>query len=99
MQDELAAEELALDGQILGVNEAGAEGGVEAMCLGRDLPLLQDTSTAQVWGAWEVAYRDVVVLDAENRIITIYNLSEHDLGQPANYEALKAILRTAAAGN
>jgi hypothetical protein len=96
MHDELAAESLQQAVDILGVNFPGAESGIPDMCLGRDLPLLQDTTEADVWGAWEVTYRDVFVLDAENRVVTIYNLTDHDLGQPANYEALKGILRQAA---
>ena len=59
-----------------------------------------------VWGAWRVnnlrpeqpgvTYRDVIVLDRENRAVAVYNLTEHSLGDPANYAALKDILRAAA---
>jgi hypothetical protein len=99
MQDEIASEGLAREVALLGVNEKHAVSGVQDMCAGRDLPLLQDTAEADVWGSWNVTYRDVIVLDVENHVVTIYNLTDHDLALPANYEALKAILRAAAGGS
>ena len=84
--------------RILGVNAAGLEASNEAMCNGRDLPWLQDTADAAVWTAWAVAYRDVIVLDASNEKIATFNLTAHDLAQPEEYAALKAILTTAAGG-
>ncbi len=78
------------------MNSQGAESGIPDMCLDRDLPLLQDTATANVWGVWAVAYRDVFVIDWDNRVVAIYNLTEHDLAQPANYAAMKDVLRQAA---
>jgi hypothetical protein len=81
---------------ILGVNAAGAEGGNAAICAGRHLPWLQDTVADSVWTSWGVAYRDVFVLDPENRVERIYNLTSFDLSVPANYDTLKAILTTAA---
>ncbi len=98
MHDELAAENLALEVHILGVNQAGAESGIGAMCNGRDLPLLQDTAEAGVWASWGVIYRDVVILDAENRVVAVYNLTRLDLSQQANYATLKAVCRKAAGG-
>jgi hypothetical protein len=98
MRDSIAAENLPGVVAILGVNHKEGESGIPDMSAGRDLPLLQDTAQANVWGLWSVTYRDVVVLDAENRVVTVYNLTEHDLGQPANYDSLRAILRRAAGG-
>lgn len=96
MQTELEMEDLAREVRILGVNSKGAEAGNSSVCEGRDLPWLQDTADEDVWGLWAVTYRDVVVADHENRVFAVYNLTEHDLTNPANYEALKAILRDAA---
>lgn len=39
-----------------------------------------------------MTYRDVVVLDSGNRVAAVYNLTEHDLSVPANYDSLKALL-------
>ena len=48
------------------MNQTGLQSGNASITAGRDLPWLQDTASANVWGAWNVTYRDVVVLDADN---------------------------------
>ena len=96
MQVEINAMELEIPLSILGVNVAGAEAGNNAICQGRQIPWLQDTVTSDVWGSWNVTYRDVVVLDRNNRFVTAYNLTIHDLGNPDFYAALKEILLQAA---
>ncbi|MCC6234361.1 MAG: hypothetical protein IT580_17095 [Verrucomicrobiales bacterium] len=60
------------------------------------LPWLQDTTAAEVWTRWQIAYRDVLVVDAFNRPLLRDNLTSHDLGQPQYYNALKAALLAAA---
>jgi hypothetical protein len=77
----------------------GAEAGNAQVCAGRDLPWLQDIAAQNVWTSWAVEYRDVVVLDVENQSVGVYNLTSHDLGVPANYDTLKAILVTAASAS
>lgn len=67
------------------------------MTTGRDLPWTQDTVVENVWVDWQVAYRDVIVLDVDNIPVAVYNLTSNDLANPANYAALKQILKTAAA--
>lgn len=96
MQDELAADTLNLEVVISGVNDKASAAGVPDMCNGRDLPFVQDADSTNVWGAWQVTARDVFVLDAENKVVTIYNLTQHDLADPVNYETLKTILRQTA---
>ena len=81
---------------ILGVNTIGAEGGNAEICAGRHLPWLQDTDADSVGASWGVTYRDVIVLDPDNKVDEIYNLTAHDLSIPGNYNALKTILVTAA---
>jgi hypothetical protein len=95
MQDDLAAD--GVDGvRILGVNAVGQESGNPQMVAGRDLPLLQETLAQPVWTTWEVTWRDVVILDAANRRIGVYNLTEHPLSEATNYAELKAMLESAA---
>ncbi|MEW6433175.1 MAG: hypothetical protein AB1730_16850 [Myxococcota bacterium] len=77
---------------ILGVNEAGLEASNDLMTNGRTLPWLQDQSSVNAWGAWQVEYRDVIVRDAEGRKAGVYNLTLHDLAQPAHFAALKQLL-------
>jgi hypothetical protein len=81
---------------LAGVNNSGEQAGNAEMCDGRTLPWLQDTPTAHVWRSWQVTERDVVVLDADNKIIHIYNLTDHNLLAAANYAELRGILLTAA---
>ena len=60
------------------------------------LPWLDEGPMDQVWQAWNVSYRDVIILDDENRPVAVYNLTLHDLSNAANYAELKAILLNAA---
>jgi hypothetical protein len=92
MQGELDAIDTARPIRLLGINEAGQESGNSVIVVGRTIPWLQDTESEDVWAKWKVTYRDVVVLDPENRVAGVYNLTEHDLNVPANYDSLKALL-------
>jgi hypothetical protein len=71
------------------VNQAGYEAQNDLMTAGRTLPWLQDRIDVDVWLAWGVEYRDVVILDAQGRRVGVFNLTLHDLGVPANFAALK----------
>lgn len=82
---------------ILGVNEVGQESGNALACEGRDIPWIQETLESQVWGPWEVVYRDVVILDADNQKIGVFNLTTESLSIPANYQALRTLLLNATA--
>ncbi len=66
------------------------------MVSGRTLPLLQDTASQNVWGRWTATWRDVMILNPENIHVDTYNLSDHDLANPAFYAELKARLKAAA---
>jgi hypothetical protein len=81
---------------LLGVNAVGQEAGNPGINTIGSCPWLQDQSSQGVWGRWRPLYRDVFVLDAQNRRITAYNLTSHDLGDPANYAYLKSVLVQAA---
>ncbi len=65
------------------------------MTEGRDLPWLQDTDVnadgqSDVWDvSWGVEYRDVVILDAENKRLGAFNLTANDLADADNYSLLK----------
>ena len=94
MQNDLAANYPQFDIHILGVNEAGLEAGNALTTAGRDIPWLQDVDGnhdgwSDVWTSWDVAYRDVIILDAENAKVGTFNLSSHDLQVPADYNALR----------
>jgi len=82
-----------MDVRILGVNEAGLEAGNAAIVYQRTIPWLQDTFDADVWNAWEVNWRDVVILDGDNVPVATFNLSIYDLAVAANYDSLKTLLQ------
>ena len=86
-----------MDVEILGLNEAGRESGNADFTDGRDIPWLQPTDETPVWADWGVVYRDVWILDADNELIDVYNLTDNDLEDPANYEALRTLFTDATA--
>jgi len=102
--DELAAEfpELAIG--ILGVNEAGFESGNQNIIdEGRTLPWLQDVDldtdgNSDNWTAWGANYRDVIIADGTNWPVAVFNVTENDLQESANYDSLKQLLYETAAG-
>ena len=51
-----------------------------------------------MWAAWGVVYRDVVIVNPAGEKVDVYNLTEHDLADPANLAALEAKLRAPADG-
>ena len=85
--------------QILGVNPVGLESGNATISAGRDLPWLQEVATDSivVEDAWDVTFRDVIILNTDNEKVDVYNLTTYDLEQAANREELKAKLRAVAA--
>jgi len=101
MQRDLDANYPQLDIQLLGVNNVFSAGGNIGMTDGRDIPWLQDDDAngdgdSDVWAAWNVTYRDVIILDGENRQVGVYNLTIHDLYYPQNYATLRQMLVDAA---
>ncbi|MFI5402074.1 MAG: hypothetical protein ACHQ1G_03985 [Planctomycetota bacterium] len=94
--DELLAENPATIIRLIGCNQIGAEAGNPSICAGRDTPWTQDTAAENVWVDWNVTYRDVIILDVDNIPVDVYNLTSHDLANPANYAELKQRLKDAA---
>jgi len=96
MQTEIDSEENPRPIRILGVNDIGLESGNDGITTGRVLPWLQSAADQDVWTSWQVGYRDVFILGPGNEHLSTYNLTEHDLADPANYVALKNLLLEAA---
>ena len=88
-------DEVAGEVQILGVNEAGHENGNDTITDGRDLPWLQETIEQPAWDTWAPTYRDVVIVDRENRPYAVYNLTENNLGEGVPYDTLKGLILSA----
>lgn len=81
------------DVAIIGINGVGFESANDTITDGRDIPWLQDTADADVWTLWDIEYRDVLVLDAEGVVIGVYNLTDHDLAEPSQYDTLASWLQ------
>lgn len=82
--------------EILGVNREDQESFNSSVTSGRNLPWLQDTSEDQVWQRWQVTYRDVWILDSQNRLFGVFNLTDYDLAEVENREMLKQMFLSAA---
>ena len=66
--------------------------------LTRTIPWLQDIDANQngvsdIWyDQWQVTYRDVWVVDANNELVSAYNLTSNDLANEANYNTLRQMI-------
>lgn len=101
MQQELQESYPLLRIQLAGINERGQEPGNAMATDGIGLPWLQDVDVdadgrSDVFVSWQVALRDVVILDDDNVKVGVYNLNTHDLAHPANYATLRQMLVDAA---
>ncbi len=92
MQSDLNTSYPDLDIRILGINGIGLEAGNAAISSGRDIPWLQDMPDSDVRTSWDVDHRDVVIVDSESVPIGVFNLTQHDLHEPANYDSLRELL-------
>lgn len=95
MQNQINEELWEVPVQILGVNEIGQDAANAKACAGKDLPWLQETADHLAWSVWGVTYHDVIILDSSNRKVATYNLTGHNLSDPANYLELKGLLHAA----
>ena len=96
MQGELTTLDAARPVQILGINDIGLESANGEMTTGRVQPWLQPVVGDDVWMLWQVEYRDVVILGPGNERLGTFNLTVHDLSDPANYATLLSQLLDAA---
>jgi hypothetical protein len=96
MQQDLDTVATAHPIRIFGVNAIGEEGANSVIVQGRTIPWLQDVTSQNVWESWHVTWRDVVVLDAENHVVFVYNLTANDLADSTHYAELRNILILAA---
>ena len=93
MQGEILSANPASRIRLLAVNDFGSEAGNPLAVVDRTIPLLQDTAEAAAWTSWSIEYRDVVILDGENRALGVFNLTDHNLSVKVEYDALLDYLR------
>lgn len=102
LQAELEAAYPALKIEIFGVNESGYASSNPTMTAGRTIPWLQDVDANQngqsdVWTeSWNVAFRDLVILDGAGEKLEVFNLTQNNLTVSANYATLRQKLVDAA---
>lgn len=82
--------------RILGIGSAESWKHADDMCAGRDLPWLQDTDEADWWHRDGIEYRDVVVRDPAGEVFGVLNLTDANLADADNYDAMVTMLRDAA---
>ena len=98
LHDELESEYPALDFPILAINEEGLESGSSQISPDENLPWLQDVDQdangiSDLWyDSWNITFRDVVVLDENNSVVDIYNVTPNDLADPTNYNTFRLML-------
>ena len=95
MQADLDANNPNLPIQIFAINGIGYSSGVGNLTNIHTLPMLEDTSFAQVWSQWGAVYRDVMILDGNNEVSSVFNLTTYnisDVQNPSgNYATLKQL--------
>lgn len=79
MQTELSSEYPNLDISILAINQIGAEAGILQASQAGTLPIMNDDSSTDIWNNWGGIWRDVYVLDRQNQVVDVYNLTSHNL--------------------
>jgi len=90
MQAELDAAGLPVT--LVGVNMIGSEPGVSGMAAGNSIALLQDTTAVDAEAAWSVTWRDLFILDEDNELVDVINLSSFNLDNQANYDVIHDLL-------
>lgn len=88
-----------LNVEILGVNRSSDSRYNHYITEEFSLPWLQDTDSAAVWSLWNVEYRDVKILDAQNRLVATFNVTQFDLSSPEHYNRLKQLFLATAVAN
>ena len=96
MQAELSQSHPDLNITLLAINQINAESGINNFNEGHNLPMVQDSTSEGIWTSWEGGWRDVYILDSNNELIEIYNLTTYNIQDTDNYNTLKEKLISAA---
>ena len=95
MQAELDSNYPNLPIQILAVNGIGYSSGIGSLSSIHTLPMIEDTSADQVWSQWGAVYRDVMILDGNNEVSSVFNLTTYNISDvqnsSGNYATLKQL--------
>ena len=76
-----------LDIEIFAINMPGF-GGATNLSSSIQLPMVQDSNSLGIWSDWGAVWRDVYILNENNELVMVYNLTQHNLGNSSNYNTL-----------
>ena len=76
----------------MGVNRRDQSGNNHLVTGTRSLPWVQDTIDADLWNSWDVTWRDVRIVNSQQELAGVYNLTSNNLGSPNNRASLKNML-------
>ena len=101
LQSELRAAYPGLKINLLGINQFDLASANADATNGRTLPWLQDVDAnsdgqSDVWSSWGATWRDVVIVDGDNRRVATYNVTANNLATAENYAALRDMILDAA---
>jgi len=88
MQAEIEANHPSLDVKIFAINMPGYSSGASSLAPAIYLPMVQDDSTLDIWNDWGALWRDVYLLNENNELVMVYNLSQNNLGNSTSYNTL-----------
>lgn len=88
MQADLEANYPNLDIEIFGINMKGTSVGTSSFSSALNLPMVQDSNTLGIWNDWGAQWRDVYILNEDNELYLVYNLTQYSLSDNNNYNAL-----------
>ena len=91
MHAELESTYPNLDIEIFAINMPGAGSGTQSFTSDIYLPMVQDDNATGIWSDWGAAWRDVYILDQNNELVEIFNLTQNGLNNSSNYDSLMQI--------
>ena len=89
MQAELAQAYPELDIKIFGINMSGTASGTASFGTNHTLPMVQDDFSLGIWSDWGAQWRDVYILNENNELVFVYNLTQYSLSDATNYDTLQ----------
>ncbi len=92
LSQELQAAEPAVAIEILGINHASQSTYNFLIPSQGSLPWLQDTAEESVWTTWGAGVRDLWILNSQNRMVSVVNLTTLNLALESNRATLKQLL-------
>ena len=88
MQAELESSYPNLDIEIFAINMTGTSSGLQYFSSDLNRPVVQDDTATGIWNDWGASWRDVYILDQNNELILVYNLTTYNLSDSNNYNTL-----------